>query len=179
VLVFAWRNYLYACGLCNGPKNDRFAVFPRGARKPVEVSRPRGAPVKPPAKGSPALIDPRSEDPMQFLILDLTSTFYLEPLPRKGTKDYERADYTRTTLRLNEREYLRVARDDAFKGYRARLVEYVSRRDSGARAPELNRYIDGIQRGAHPTVWKEMQRQHPSHPELAALFRAAPEALSW
>ena len=26
-LAFAWSNYLYACGLCNGPKNNRFAVI--------------------------------------------------------------------------------------------------------------------------------------------------------
>src|SRR2546426_12783509 len=25
-LAFAWENYLYACGPCNGPKNNRFAV---------------------------------------------------------------------------------------------------------------------------------------------------------
>ena len=25
--TFLWDNYLYACGPCNGPKNNRFAVF--------------------------------------------------------------------------------------------------------------------------------------------------------
>lgn len=178
-LVFAWRNYLYACGLCNGPKNNQFAVFSRGARMPVEVSRPKGAPINPPRQGTPALIDPRQEDPMDFLILDLAGTFYIEPLARKGTKDYARADYTRTVLRLNARDYLPESRANAFEGYRALLAEYVSLRGKDAPWPELDRRIHAIQRGAHPTVWKEMQRQHKQHRELRELFRAAPEALSW
>jgi len=28
--VFAWSNYLYACGSCNGPKNSHFKVTPAG-----------------------------------------------------------------------------------------------------------------------------------------------------
>jgi 5-methylcytosine-specific restriction endonuclease McrA len=82
-LVFAWRNYLYACGPCNGPKNNRFAVFPKGARKPLEVGRWSGAPIKPPRKGTPALIDPRNEDPMTFLMLDLRGTFFFMPIPSR------------------------------------------------------------------------------------------------
>ncbi len=176
-LVFAWRNYLYACGQCNGPKNKQFAVFPRGARNPLEVSRKKGAPVTPPRTGAPALIDPRHEDPMQFLMLDLGGTFYFEPLAPKGTQAYARADYTLRTLRLNDREYLPVARAGAYGSYRARLSDYISRRDQGASWPELDLHIQGILREGHPTVWKEMQRQHRLHPELRELFRRAPEAL--
>jgi uncharacterized protein (TIGR02646 family) len=178
-LVFAWRNYLYACGLCNGPKNNQFAVFPRGARKPVEVGRRKGAPIRPPRQGAPALIDPRHEDPMDFLILDLRGTFYFEPLARKGTQAHERALYTRHILRLNEREYLPVARAGAFEAYRGLLSAYIALREQGASWPELDRRICAIQRGAHPTVWKEMQRQHQQHRELRNLFREAPEALDW
>lgn len=178
-LVFAWRNYLYACGLCNGPKNNQFSVFPRGARKPVEVSRQKGASLSPPRQGTPALIDPRQEDPMDFLMLDLAGTFYFEPLAQPGTQAYERAIYTRHVLRLNEREYLPVARAGAFEAYRALLAEYVALRAEDAPWPELDRRIHAIQRGVHPTVWKEMQRQHKQHRELRDLFRAAPEALSW
>jgi len=178
-LVFAWRNYLYACGQCNGPKNNQFAVFPRGARNPLEVSRKKGkgAPITPPRTGAPALIDPRHEDPLRFLILDLGGTFYFEPLAPKGTQAHARADYTLRILRLNDREYLPVARASAFGAYRARLSEYISRRDQGASWPELDLHIQGILREAHPTVWKEMQRQHQRYPELRELFRQAPEAL--
>jgi hypothetical protein len=178
-LVFAWHNYLYACGRCNGHKNGQFAVFFPRARRPVEVSRPRGAPVRPPRGGEPALIDPRHENPMEFLMIDLRGTFLLEPVARKGTKSYERADYTRRILRLNAREYLPVARCNAYASYKARLIEYISLRDQGATRAQLERSAQGIQREMHPTVWKEMQRQHSLHPQLKELFREAPEALHW
>jgi uncharacterized protein (TIGR02646 family) len=178
-LVFAWRNYLYACGLCNGPKNDQFAIFPQRARKPLAVQRPLGAPVRPPRKGEPALIDPRHENPMDFLMLDLGGTFYFEPLARKGSRAHERADYTRRVLRLNAREYLPVARAGAYGAYKARLSEYITLRARRATRAQVDRCIHGIQREMHPTVWKEMQRQHTKHPELRELFRQAPEALSW
>ncbi len=178
-LVFAWRNYLYACGPCNGPKNNRFAVFPRGARKPMEVGRRAGAPLKPPRQGTPVLIDPRHEDPLTFLMLDLRGTFLFMPVAAKGSKDHARAEYTLNVLRLNSREFLPAARAEAFSGYRARLSEYVSLREQGAPHAALARRIHSIQHAAHPTVWKEMQRQHPLHPELRDLFRKAPEALGW
>jgi uncharacterized protein (TIGR02646 family) len=174
-LVFAWRNCLYACGPCNGPKNNQFAVFPRRARKPVEVSRSAGGP---PPTGESALIDPRGEDPMAFLMLDPQGTFLFEPRASKGTRDYARADYTRRILRLN-RELLLVARAEAFSAYRARLSEYVTRRGRSASKTELQRHIQAIQRAAHPTVWWEMKRQQRHHRELRALFREAPEALTW
>ncbi len=178
-LVFAWHNYLYACGHCNRPKNNRFAVFPRGARKPIEVRRRPGAPLEPPRQGTPALIDPRHEDPMAFLMLDLRETFFFIPIASKGSKDHARAEYTLDILRLNARELLLVARAEAFTGYRARLSEYVSLREQGAAPSALARRTQSIQRAAHPTVWKEMQRQHRQHPELRDLFRRAPEALDW
>ncbi len=174
-LVFAWRNYLYACGPCNGPKNTHFAVFPRRSRKPVEVSASAG---RPPPSGEPALIDPRGEDPMEFLVLDLQETFLFEPRASKGTREYERADYTRRILRLN-RELLTVARAEAFSAYRARLSEYITVRERGASRAALQRRIQAIQLAAHPTVWWEMKRQQRQHRELRALFREAPEALSW
>jgi hypothetical protein len=31
----------------------------------------------------------------------------------------------------------------------------------------------------HPTVWREMQRQHLTVDELRQLFEQAPEALTW
>src|ERR1051326_4230467 len=40
---FVWENYLYACGPCNGPKNNRFAIFPPRQSQLVEVARARNA----------------------------------------------------------------------------------------------------------------------------------------
>ena len=38
--VFDWSNYLYACGNCNGPKNNNYAVID-GAGVIVDVTRSR------------------------------------------------------------------------------------------------------------------------------------------
>ncbi|HYO73307.1 MAG TPA: hypothetical protein VEU33_45305 [Archangium sp.] len=176
--VFAWRNYLYACGRCNGPKSEQFAVFPPRARKPVDVGT-RGAPTHPPLKGFPALIDPRREDPMEFLVLDLRDTFYFEPSAKRGTRNHERADYTLRILHLNKREYLRTARETAFVGYQDMLTRYISLRERKTPTAQLELRRKAVQSSPHRTVWKEMQRQHRNLPVLRLLFRKAPEALSW
>jgi uncharacterized protein (TIGR02646 family) len=178
-LAFAWRNYLYACGRCNRSKSYQFAVFPRGTRRPVEVSRHPGDAIRPPRKGTAVLIDPRYEDPMAFIELDLQGTFIFVPVARKGSRDYERANYTLRILRLNDREVLREAREEHFGAYRARLKEYIALRERGAPKETRERHMQAIRRAAHPTVWKEMQRQHRRHPELLQLFLQAPEALGW
>jgi len=175
-LTFAWRNYLYACGPCNGPKNNRFAVIQPKTARIVDVCRPRGAPILPPTPGDPALIDPRHEDPLDYLMLDLRVTFELTPFPDLGLVAHRRAVYTIDVLRLNARDYLVKAREDAFRGYRARLHEYIHQRDSGASPRELARLKRGFRSAPHATVWYEMKRQHPHLPELAGLFRSAPEA---
>jgi 5-methylcytosine-specific restriction endonuclease McrA len=177
-VCFAWHNYLYACGPCNGPKNDRFAILFGPTRTLLEVARRPKAPVVPPPPGEPALIDPRHEDPLRFMFLDLLDTFWFSPVAAKGTEDFERAQYTIKVLRLNVREYLPKARAQAYKSYRARLKEYITDRDSGAPHSQLTRIILGIQRMDHPTVWAEMKRQHDSR-RLRDLFRSAPEARGW
>ncbi len=177
--VFVWSNYLYACGPCNGPKNNRFAVLDPGARALIDVTRPRGAAIIPPAPGAPALLDPRREDPLDFMMLDLLGTFYLVPLHDPGSPEYLRADYTIEVLRLNARDMLVAARADAFNGYRARLREYIHQRDTGASPSRLDVLKAGFQRAPHATVWAEMKRQHPWHRELADLFDQAPEALDF
>ncbi len=178
-LVFAWSNYLYACGPCNGPKNNRFAVIDSAGEGLIDVSRPFGAPVIAPHSGKPALLDPRQEDPFKFLILDLRDTFNLVPLADPGSISYLRADYTIKVLRLNERDYLVEGRANAFEGYRARLRDFIDRRDSGAPSDELGRLVRGIRAAPHATVWAEMKRQHRWHPELLKLFARAPEALDF
>ncbi len=51
--VFRWTNYLYACGPCNGPKNNGFAIVEQGGGSAVatSVSRKRTDPVLPPRDG--------------------------------------------------------------------------------------------------------------------------------
>ena len=174
--VFVWENYLLACGQCNGGKSNRFSVISRGRLR--DVTRPRNHPIRRPRAGAPALINPRDEDPLEFFDLDLAETFVF--LPRLGLLriDEQRVCYTIDVLNLN-RDVLLEARSEAYGAYRARLVEYRQYRDDGAAEADLRQRSDAITTSAHPTVWREMQRQSPLIDELRDLFSSVPEALSW
>src|SRR5262249_22788194 len=150
-------------------KNNKFAVLKELTDEFVEVTRKRGEPIVPPAKGKPALINPREEDPLEFLEIDLLGTFYFLPKSQQGSKEYQRAKYTIEILRLNERDYLQVARQGAYKHYRAHLIEYINKRDAGDPEKELQALINFLKGMQHPTVWQEMKRQRTLIPELAML----------
>ena len=171
-VVFAWMNYLYACGPCNGRKNNKFVVVD-GTDAFVDVTRPYGAPVVPPASGDTALIDPRRENPLDFLMLDLRDTFEFTPIADAGTQDYERASYTIEVLGLNDRDYLVGARRTAFRNYHALLSAYGPERNPQRRCAGMR----AIRENNHPTVWWEMKRQRQRWEELAELFAHAPEFL--
>ena len=174
--TFVWENYLLACGQCNRGKSSRFSVIVCGGL--VDVSRRRNAPVLRPPEGSPALIAPRDEDPLAFLDLEIVDTFMF--LPREDLQgiDKERAEYTIEVLKLN-RDVLLEARREAYGAYRARLFEYRGLRNNGASEADLGNLRDGIMTSMHPTVWREMQRQHDVIDELRVLFLDVPEALDW
>lgn len=178
-LVFVWENYLYACGPCNGPKNNRFAVFTVDDGRVVSVGRAPKAPVIAPTGGEPLLIDPRQEDPLDYMELDLLGTFVFLPLGDPGSQHYQRADYTIELLGLNRRDYLLRARAQAYRSYRAHLVEYLHRRNTGVAQAELDDLIIAIRRLGHSTVWHEMKRQHDLVPDLIPLFEQMPEAAGW
>lgn len=177
--TYDWANYLYACGPCNGPKNNKFAVFADADGALVDVGRAGSAPVVEPVPGRPVLIDPRTEDPLEFLELDLLGTFFIQPRAATGSIEFLRAIYTIETLRLNLRDALVKAREEAFVSYRARLREYVSERDAGISKRRLNRLVRAIRSMQHPFVWAEMKRSGPRRADLRPLFEAAPESLTW
>ena len=177
--TFRWDNYLYACGPCNGPKNNRFAVFESATGAYVGVSRKRGETVKAPVNGEMVLISPRREDPLAYMELDLIDTFFFLPTADEGSTDHQRATYTIEVLRLNDRDLLLQARAEAYGSYRARLYEYIKKRDSGASSDQLRTLTQALQCMQHPTVWREIKRQRESIPELSRLFAQAPEALEW
>jgi len=145
----------------------------------VELVRRPKDPIVSPTSGNPILINPRTENPLEYLFLDLLGTFLLSPIAIEGTKDYERAVYTIDTLRLNARDILLEAREEAYNSYRARLSEYITEQLNGIPQKKLDLRIHALKRMGHPTVWKEMQRQHTLIPELITLFGQAPEALNW
>lgn len=177
--TFLWDNYIYACGPCNGPKNNHFAVFSTATGILTDITRGRLAPVVEPEPGSPVLINPRWEDPLKFMELDLLDTFLFLPTKPKGSRDRERAEYTIEVLKLNERDVLLKARKEAYDSYEARLSRYITLRDRGEPKPKLKIRIQALKRMHHPTVWKEMKRQHGLIPGLDQLFADAPEALAW
>jgi uncharacterized protein (TIGR02646 family) len=177
--VFSWDNYLYACGPCNGPKNNKYAIIAGNPAARVHVTRAAGAPVIPPQAGASALINPRTEDPLQFLFLDILNTFIFVPREELDSANWLRAMYTIEVLRLNDRDYLVDARRTAFGTYRARFGEYVNEKAAGAAQADLDLHRDELLKVGHQTVWREMQRQHASYPVLAKLFHSAPEALNW
>ena len=177
--VFVWKNYLYACGPCNGPKSNRYAIFSEATGALKELARSKDAPVVAPESGLPVLIDPRLENPLDYMELDLLGTFLFNPTKAVGTTDYLRAEYTINVLRLNDRDLLLTAREEAYHSYRARLHEYVRQREGGATAVHLQELIVRLKRMQHPTVWQEMKRQQHLIVELASLFEKIPEALDW
>ena len=124
------------------------------------------------------LIVPREDDPFAFLDLEIVGTFRF--LPREDLReiDEERAEYTIGVLKLN-RDVLLEARREAYRSYRARLFEYRGLRDSGASDADLAILRKPITTSIHPTVWREMQRQHALINTLAELFEDVPEALNW
>ena len=186
---FDWSNYVYACGPCNGPKNNKFAVYKKTDGAFVEVNPPNGTQSSKPPKGDAVLINSRIENPLDFAILDLSGTFKFYPLPSLDEKGKKRVEYTyNEVLRLNdsEREPIRQARQNAFGMYKARLFEYVTKLKAGQPKTILDKLIEGIKKEAHPTVWKEMQRYYKIDKlslvddELKKLFDdAGPEALTW
>jgi uncharacterized protein (TIGR02646 family) len=178
-VVFAWSNYVYACGPCNGPKGSHFAVFPAGGITPVVVSRKPRAAVTPPIAGAPALIDPRTEDATALMLLDLRETYRFTPLAKRGTRDHERATYTIKVLHLNDRDALTRARRMAYTDYVNFVRRYERNRDANASVAHLSGLVDELRGRQHPTVWREMQRQRERLPELTQLFAAVPEAATW
>jgi 5-methylcytosine-specific restriction endonuclease McrA len=182
--VFAWDNYCYACGPCNGPKNNQFSVFAGASRNPTPLAHPKrkkGQPaptLKKPAAGKPVLLDPRKDDATRLLTLDILNTFQFVVTAKDRTRAAARAKYTLEVLGLN-RAPLPTARAQAFDGYRARLREYCEEKRAGAPAARLALLRDALLRVSHPTVWVEMKRHHSRVPALKPLFAQAPEALSW
>jgi uncharacterized protein (TIGR02646 family) len=173
-LVYAWGNYLFACGQCNGPKSDRFAIF-SGSGAVLELARAGSEPESVPS----VLLDPRQDEPMGYLWLDLRDTFRFKPVHASGTLGYDRADYTLRWLGLNDRDELVEARRSAYGDYLAHLERYATRKRSGADPEILKQLRRSIERRNHVTVWREMQRQHQTDANLRALFEEVPETLAW
>lgn len=176
--VFLWPNLLFACGPCNGNKRNRFLVFAATDGELVDVTRMAGSEILPPVAGEPVLIDPRHEEPLDLLELELRHTFRFAPRLRRDTRARARAERTIEVLKLNS-DLLVKARRGTFESLIALLKRYLEKKRKGGTVEVLRRIRNAITLQPHPTVWAEMKRQYLRFDELARMFEQAPEALAW
>jgi len=156
-LTFKWRNYLFACGQCNGSiKRDQFAIF-SAAGGVVDLKRGKNAPVVPPPAGSIVFLDPRVDNPSSIIELDPQTGLFV-PLAKKGTPDYIRAEYTLKILGLNTRDYLSKARRNVYGFYVDAINAYIQQKKSAASKLALNKKMNQIKDGAHQSVFLEIGR---------------------
>ena len=130
-LVFVWENYLLSCTRCNRPKSNICDVHlrPGGIRLAVPPFVKQHK--RHPPAGDALLINPRTEDPSEFMMLEMHDTFHLQPHPLADLRQRERAEHTISLLKLNEEDVLPQARRNAYDGYRDRLRRYVDHKSQG------------------------------------------------
>ncbi|MGV8889812.1 MAG: HNH endonuclease [Pseudomonas sp.] len=178
--AYVWGNYVLACGPCNGPKNNKFAVLGNPLAL-MDITRKRGAAVVQPVAGRYALIDPRVEDPLEFLWLDFRTSRYVPNTGDKASETWIRAEYTINVLGLNKRDALVRGRKCAFSGYTSRLRTWLERRAHWT-PEEQQAFIDDFRMERYRGVWQRMKRYRngvPALNEVAELIEVAPEVLDW
>jgi hypothetical protein len=168
--TFDYRNYLFACGICNPAKNDNFSVWFSGFWIDLPILRKMHGFIPSPSRAA-CFIDPLEEDPLDFLWLDISAnTFMIVPIHDPGTLEYDRAKYTIDVLRLN-REFLVEARKNAYTGFCDRIYRYVDCKLNGGDRAQLDQRLFEMRRAPHQTVRMEMQRQlgiiDAPHPHIA------------
>ncbi|MBC8110373.1 MAG: HNH endonuclease [Verrucomicrobia bacterium] len=201
--TFVWENYLLACKQCNTTyKRDKFAIFDRDTSVEIIELNFKNHSLTPPYSSNAAFINPRKENPLEYLWLDIKNTFLFVVIPTLSERDKQKAVFTLKTLGLNIREALVKARRSAAQYYYDRLESYVRikeatdsdtvqgylpdfiRWDKNELFDEEKRRImvniqKDIQIHPHPTVWAEMKRQRSTLAQIRMLFERAPEALEW
>ncbi len=184
-LAFAWANYLYACGPCNVAKGGGFAVFVNQLVTPTSVARAPNAPVRKPIAGSPVFLDPRVDDPLQFLVVDVGSAFptgRLLPRPGLTPKDDARAQYTIARLGLNQREALLQTRLDVFRIALMALHHAAAAHAGTPQSPPAGALASAkavITHTPHRFVWEFMKRERAVLPAVNQLLNQVPQALLW
>jgi uncharacterized protein (TIGR02646 family) len=200
-MAFVWENYLLACKTCNSHyKLDKIAVFnPPGSTTRFDVVRGAVPPTK-----EVLMINPRTENPLDFLELNLRTGVFLEK-HASPSRAFKQAEYTIEVLALNARDALREAREANTKTIFRKLQYAVCVKEATTFA-DLDTVVNknepfitldttrpladvqsellesiriAITEAPHPTIWVEIKRQHASIPRIADLFARLPEALNW
>jgi uncharacterized protein (TIGR02646 family) len=195
--TFRWENYLLACKNCNTAlKNDRFAIL-NEADEVIYLKRGTQ-----PANDRAAFINPRIENPNEFIIYDALSHNFVV-IPEPDTADGKRAHVTLKILGLNARDALKHARKTAYENFYNRLlvlVQQLEARDWETLEPLLSPDADRFdrnqplqeiqqslktalqkhfQKSPHPSVWYAIKLLGRHDAKWARLFNAIPEALNW
>jgi hypothetical protein len=180
--TFKPGNYVFACGPCNGPKSNLFAVLVRRAGQPprlVDVGgRKKDDPVVKPRAGTAALIDLQREDPLALLWLDFDTGRYVPDTDDEASEEALRASYTIKLLRLNERDDLVRGRRAAVSGFLSRLQRWVQEHQQWS-AAEQQQFVDDFRVERYRGVWERMRANRAQLPQLDALLNQAPQALQW
>lgn len=202
--TFVWKNYVWSCEKCNSKnKLAKFKIFiPQGSDTDIDITPTLNRVYARPSNEDAVLINPRVDNPLEFLTLNLETGTFSIPLGA-STRIKIRAEYTLDLLKLNRRIGLVIAREHAYDNFLSALKRYIQARNATnfqeleesmkALSPidwtncsfeqEQSKTCLAIQKSiltrTHQTVWKEMQRQATHHSKLTTLFQQAPEALTW
>lgn len=152
-LAFNWDNYIYACAICNqDAKKDKYGIWTADGKV---VVFDRGLDwLEDVPDGTDLLIDIRSENPFNFLSLDLETGVFL---PLGNGLDRERALFTRDLFDLNESSLVKI-RMQSYKFFRSYLEEFWRAFSIGDKASQ-DRVISEMADLQHPTVLAEIRRQ--------------------
>lgn len=196
---FQWENYVAACQTCNTDHKSNHCYIFNENDDLIRLSKGDE-----PASQDVAFIDPRIENPSDFMFLNLKS-FRFKPFKESdiGSRNFWKADRTIAILKLNERPYLKLARESAYDYFcetlnrcalisesatldqlRLVLVPREQRIDFNrdlevVKVELLEAQRDSIRKRHHPTVWLEMKRQRKIDKDLLDLFERIPAALDW
>lgn len=199
--TFVWENFLWTCKQCNGKhKISQFQIFKNPHTAEIINLVKDYSFVRPPNEDA-VFVNPRIENPLDYLQLDLESGLFETKEKDSHTRAYQRAVYTIETLQLNTRKGLVANRQKAYQNYQDLLQQYIDIQhcissealiaifpvsNNTKRAPWVEQkklanleFKTMFFNQNHPTVWKEMQRQNTVLPSLKKLFQQVPEALTW
>ncbi len=207
--AFTWANYVFACGNCNSRyKADNFKIFNPAGTIIIQDITPKVGVYLVPTNEDALFINQRSEDPMALLELDIISRqFIFREIYPQGTREYEKAKYTKDLLDLNGRQDLVRQRKAAHKWYLHELRNYIRVKstanfneliiavngeseidsteidETAVFAIEKQKILDSIKNDilthSHPTVWRELIRQRTDLPKTNLLLGQALEVLTW
>lgn len=197
-MTFSWENLLLVCKECNtGHKSDQCKVIDTNGEL---RSCQRGTP---PPQGVFCFINPRIENPADFMLLNL-ETFTFEILPDLTPTNLAKAQSTLDLLELNSRTVLIHTRKDcsiALYHLMTNLVNILKVKsinelsellsphekkfDFSISLEVLKAEIKENHKGfiaelQHPSVWLAIKTvKSKTDPKWMAIFREIPEALNW